>query len=183
MLHLYQKLKKFLEVNIPICVREFILSVSSLLSDLSAAATQGNYLITHWVSHHSYLSSGHCDELCGECIVWVYMLVCVYVCVQRKKDKTNTQTWILLVWILKQEIKTGKKGTAKKTWAPFKCNLGLILQIIVIYIYIVMLILTFCPLIISLFGIYLLRSMCLWWKLSAYYMVFVKSIVNQQEQQ
>lgn len=69
----------------------YILSAARpLLSDLSAAATQGNYLITQWVSHHSYLSSGHCDELCGECIVWVYMSVCVslqsvlnYACVNR----------------------------------------------------------------------------------------------------
>lgn len=68
----------------------YILSARPLLSDLSAAATQGNYLITQWVSHHSYLSSGHCDELCGECIVWVYMSVCVslqsvlnYACVNR----------------------------------------------------------------------------------------------------
>lgn len=68
----------------------YILSARPLPSDLSAAATQGNYSITQWVSHHSYLSSGHCDELCGECIVWVYMSVCVslqsvlnYACVNR----------------------------------------------------------------------------------------------------
>lgn len=68
----------------------YILSARPLLSDLSAAATQGNYLITQWVSHHSCLSSGHCDELSGECIVWVHMSVCVslqsvlnYACVNR----------------------------------------------------------------------------------------------------